>query len=79
MMNARLRLVRGTFVADRLVGEVVWPMAALTPTLVDHAVRSIDASLRTKKACLTLANGQVAEQYLEFHTHRKDLYADTHH
>ena len=79
MMNARLRLVRGSFVAGRLVGEVVWPIAVLTPTLVDHAARSIDASLRTKKACLALANGLVAEQYLELHTHRKDLYADTHH
>jgi hypothetical protein len=77
-LNARFRLVRGAFVADKLVGEVALPTALLKPSLVDHAVRSISASLQTKRACTALIDEPVAAQYLDLHTHRKDQYADTH-
>ena len=76
--NARFRFVRGTFVPGRLVQEVAWPMAVLTPTLVNRAVRALSDSFRmTKRACAALVDGHVAEQYLEFHRHRKDNHADT--
>lgn len=79
-MNARFCLVRGTFVSDTLVGEVALPVEGLTPVIVNQAVRGIGTIVAmARKACLALVDRQVAEQYLEFHTHRKDAYADTHH
>lgn len=77
--NARLRFVRTTFVADRLVHEVALPAAVLTTALVDHAVGAISTGFHmTKRACGALANGNTAEQYLEFHLHGKDHHAHTH-
>jgi hypothetical protein len=77
--NARLRFVRTTFTADRLVEEVALPTDVLTTALVDHAVRAISTGFHTtKRACAALANGNIAEQYLEFHTQGKDHHADTH-
>ena len=77
--NARLRLVRTTITDGRLVHEVALPAAVLTAPLVDHAVASISAGLHlSKRACAALANTNIAEQYLEFHTDGKDNHADTH-
>jgi hypothetical protein len=78
-INARFRFVRGTFVSGRLVQEVALPAALLSPELVDRAVGIIsDSCRRTKRACAALMNRQVAEQYLDFHTQGRKLYADTH-
>jgi hypothetical protein len=77
--NARLRFVRTTITGGRLVHEVALPAAVLTAPLVNHAVASVSAALHlTKRACAALANINIAEQYLEFHTHGKDNHADTH-
>jgi hypothetical protein len=78
--NARFRFSRTGFVGGRLVQEVAVPMTALTPAVVERAVRSIgDTCVMTKKACAALAVEQVARQYLEFHEPGEDAHADTHH
>jgi hypothetical protein len=78
-LNARFRLIRASFLPGRLVQEVALPEALLAPALADRAVRALSESCRmTKRACAALADGRVAERYLEFHE-RQDIDADTHH
>lgn len=78
--NARFRFVRMTLLSDRLVEEVVLPVAVLTPSLVNGALGAVRDSVRvTRRACAALADARVADQYLEFHEQRKDAYADTQH
>jgi hypothetical protein len=72
--NTRLRLARASWADQRIVLEVVLPVATLSGSLVEEAVRALGAGrLIVRRGCAALLDGQVARQYREFHLEKETI------
>jgi len=67
-LNSRLRLARGSLLADRIVLEVVLPAWSVSTGLLDQAMSALMVGTRlAKRECAALLQPETAHAYCTFH------------